>query len=125
MEERKSSRRVFRRIAGTVVSVLVFVGAIVALHTSGIAEFHRPDSGITTGLGPASSSIAVVNNSVDIVASSTVLVRRGEESILAGVAEVGAGELVVFDESGEFTVTRDDVRGRVLFVLPFLGYLGG
>lgn len=125
MEERKSSRRVFRRIVGTVVSVLVFIGAIVGLHTSGIAEFHRPDSGITTGLGPASSSIAVVNNSVDIVASSTVLVRRGEESILAGVAEVGAGELVVFDESGEFTVTRDDVCGRVLFVLPFLGYLGG
>lgn len=125
MEERKSSRRVFRRVVGTALSVVVFAGAIVALHTTGIAEFHRPDSGITTGLGPASSSIAVVNNSVDIVSSSTVLVKRGEESILAGVAEVADGSLVVFDETGQFTVARDEVRGRVLFVLPFLGYLGG
>lgn len=125
VQERKSARRVVRRaigIAGSVLAIAVIVGG---LHLSGIAEFHRPDSGITTGLGPASSSIAVVNNSVDIVSSSTVLVIRGNESILAGVTEVGDGELTVFDESGPFTVSRDDVRGRVLFVLPFLGYLGG
>jgi uncharacterized protein YacL len=125
MQEKRNSRRVVRRIIGIFVSVLAAAAAIVALNMSGIAEFHRPDSGITTGLGPASSSIAVVNNSVDIVSSSTVLIVRGEESILAGVAEVDDGELVVFDESGQFTVSRDDVQGRVLFVLPFLGYLGG
>jgi len=125
MQEKRNSRRAIRRLIGIAVSGLVVAAAIAALHISGIAEFHRPDSGITTGLGPASSSIAVVNNSVDIVSSSTVLFVRGEESILAGVAEVGDGELVVFDESGQFTVSRDDVQGRVLFVLPFLGYLGG
>jgi hypothetical protein len=125
MEENRIRRRAARRIVGTSVSMLVTAGVLVGLHLSGIAEFHRPDSGITTGLGPASSSIAVVNNNVDIVSSSTVLVLRGEESVLAGVAEVGDGELVVFDETGQFTVSRDDVQGRVLFVLPFLGYLGG
>ena len=125
MEEQRNSRRVMRRIVTAVASVAVVLGTIVALNVTGIAEFHRPDSGITTGLGPASSSIAVVNNSVDIVSSSTVLIKRGEDSVLAGVAEVGDGELVVFDESGQFTVSREDVQGRVLFVLPFLGYLGG
>ena len=125
MEEKRNSRRTMRRIVTAVASVGVIVGTIIALNATGIAEFHRPDSGITTGLGPASSSIAVVNNSVDIVSSSTVLLVRGEKSILAGVAEVGDGELVVFDETGQFTVSRDDVQGRVLFVLPFLGYLGG
>lgn len=125
MEEKRNSRRIVRRVVTAVASVSVVVGTIIVLNVSGIAEFHRPDSGITTGLGPASSSIAVVNNSVDIVSSSTVLINRGEDSILAGVAEVGDGELVVFDESGQFTVSREDVQGRVLFVLPFLGYLGG
>lgn len=125
MEEKKTRRRAVRRIVGTAISVLVTAGVLVGLHISGIAEFHRPDSGITTGLGPASSSIAVVNNNVDIVSSSTVLVTRGDSAVLAGVAEVGDGELVVFDESGQFTVSREDVQGRVLFVLPFLGYLGG
>ena len=125
MIEKRNSRKVLRRAVVTIASVLAFAGVITALNVSGIAEFHRPDSGITTGLGPASSSIAVVNNSVDIVSSSTVLITRGDESVLAGVAEVGDGSLVVFDETGQFTVSRDDVRGRVLFVLPFLGYLGG
>jgi hypothetical protein len=125
MTEKRNSRKALRRTVVTIASVLVFVGVITALNVSGIAEFHRPDSGITTGLGPASSSIAVVNNSVDIVSSSTVLITRGDESVLAGVAEVGDGSLVVFDETGQFTVSRDDVQGRVLFVLPFLGYLGG
>jgi hypothetical protein len=125
MTEKRNSRKVLRRTVVATASVLAFAGAIAALHVSGIAEFHRPGSGITTGLGPASSSIAVVNNSVDIVSSSTVLITRGDESVLAGVAEVGDGSLVVFDETGQFTVSRDDVRGRVLFVLPFLGYLGG
>jgi hypothetical protein len=125
MQEKRNSHRVIRRIVIAVASVAVVAGAITALNVTGIAEFHRPDSGITTGLGPASSSIAVVNNSVDIVSSSTVLITRGEDSILAGVAEVGDGSLVVFDETGQFTVARDDVQGRVLFVLPFLGYLGG
>jgi hypothetical protein len=125
MTEKRNSRQALRRTVVTIASVLAFVGVITALNVSGVAEFHRPDSGITTGLGPASSSIAVVNNSVDIVSSSTVLIKRGDDSILAGVAEVGDGSLVVFDETGQFTVTRDDVQGRVLFVLPFLGYLGG
>jgi hypothetical protein len=125
MIEKRNSRKALRRAVVTIASVLAFVGVITALNVSGIAEFHRPDSGITTGLGPASSSIAVVNNSVDIVSSSTVLITRGDESVLAGVAEVGDGSLVVFDETGQFTVARDDVQGRVLFVLPFLGYLGG
>lgn len=125
MHERRSARRVFRRAMAIAVSVLIFVGTLVALHASGIAQFHRPDSGLTTGLGPASSAIAVVNNSVDIVSSSTVLVMRGNEVILAGVAEVGDNELTVFDESGPFTISREDVLGRLLFVLPFLGYLGG
>lgn len=125
MTEKRNSRKALRRTVVTIASVLAFVGVITALNVSGVAEFHRPDSGITTGLGPASSSIAVVNNSVDIVSSSTVLINRGDDSILAGVAEVGDGSLVVFDETGQFTVARDDVQGRVLFVLPFLGYLGG
>jgi hypothetical protein len=125
MTEKRNSRRDLRRVVVTIASVLAFAGVITALNVSGIAEFHRPDSGITTGLGPASSSIAVVNNSVDIVSSSTVLITRGGDSILAGVAEVSDGSLVVFDETGQFTVSRDDVQGRVLFVLPFLGYLGG
>jgi hypothetical protein len=125
MTEKRNSRKVLRRAVVTIASVLAFVGVITALNVSGVAEFHRPDSGITTGLGPASSSIAVVNNSVDIVSSSTVLINRGDDSILAGVAEVGDGSLVVFDETGQFTVAREDVQGRVLFVLPFLGYFGG
>lgn len=125
MEEKRIKRRAVRRIVGTGIGILVTAGVLVGLHMSGISEFHRPDSGITTGLGPASSSIAVVNNNVDIVSSSTVLVTRGDSAVLAGVAEVGDGELIVFDESGQFTVPRDEVQGRVLFVLPFLGYLGG
>ncbi len=125
MEEKRTRRRAVRRIVAAFVSVLAVTGVLVGLHVSGIAEFHRPDSGITTGLGPASSSVAVVNNTVDIISSSTVLVNRDGKAILAGVADVGDGELVVFDESGQFTVARNDIEGRVLFVLPFLGYLGG
>lgn len=125
MDEKRTRRRAVRRIVATLVGVLAFTAVLVGVHVSGIAEFHRPDSGITTGLGPASSSVAVVNNTVDIVSSSTVLVNRDGRAILAGVAEVGDGELVVFDESGQFTVSRKDIEGRVLFVLPFLGYLGG
>ena len=114
-----------KRIAIFIGALLLLVGAVFGLRAADILYFLSPDSGLTTGLGGAETSIAAVNPRADISPDSTVIVEVDGRLAMVGVAQVGADELLVFTGASRSVVPRDDVVGRVLFVIPFLGYLSG
>jgi len=118
-------RNLVKRIAIFIGALLLLVGAVFGLRAADILYFLSPDSGLTTGLGGAETSIAAVNPRADISPDSTVIVEVDGRLAMVGVAQVGADELLVFTGASRLVVPRDDVVGRVLFVIPFLGYLSG
>ncbi len=103
----------------------LLVGAVFGLRAAEILYFVHPQSGLTTGLGGAETSIAAVNPRADMAPNSTVVVDIDGSLVIVGVSQVGGNDLFVFNGSGQSVVSQDDVVGRVIFVIPFLGYLAG
>ncbi|MDB4607068.1 hypothetical protein OAH31_01030 [Pontimonas sp.] len=124
---RRSARRrnLVKRIAIFVGGLLLLVGAVIGLRAADILYFVNPDRGLTTGLGGAETSIAAVNPRAGISPDSTVIAEIDGRLVMVGVAQVGGDELLVFTGASRLVVPKEDVVGRVLFVIPFLGYLSG
>jgi len=114
---------IMKRIALIGGVILAIVGLVFGLRAADILYLEHPQGGITTGLGPASSALVAVSPQADISPSSTVLVKVGGETLLVAVAEVGGDQLLVTSGNGKLVVSEDELVGRVLFVIPFLGYL--
>lgn len=118
-------RNLVKRISIFIGGLLLLVGAVFGLRAVDILYFVSPDTGLTTGLGGAETSIAAVNPRADISPDSTVIAEIDGRLVMVGVAQVGGDELLVFTGASRLVVPKEDVVGRVLFVIPFLGYLSG
>ncbi len=118
-------RNLVKRISIFIGGLLLLVGAVFGLRAADILYFVSPDSGLTTGLGGAETSIAAVNPRADISPDSTVIAEIDGRLVMVGVAQVGGDEILVFTGASRLVVPKEDVVGRVLFVIPFLGYLSG
>ena len=118
-------RNLVKRISIFIGGLLLLVGAVFGLRAADILYFVSPDSGLTTGLGGAETSIAAVNPRAGISPDSTVIAEIDGRLVMVGVAQVGGDELLVFTGASRLVVPKEDVVGRVLFVIPFLGYLSG
>lgn len=66
-----------------------------------------------------------MNPQADISPNSTVIVEIDGGLMMVGVAQVGGDQLLVSLGDGQKIVPQKDVVGRVLFVIPFVGYLFG
>jgi hypothetical protein len=108
--------------AGVIAAIALTVGV---LRWTNVLAFEHPTSGLTTGLGGAESSLAAVSPGANVEPSSTVLARIDGENVLVAVVQVGGDQYLVSTGTSQAVVNRDDVVGRVLFVVPFLGYVAG
>lgn len=116
-------KKVLKRIIFFSLGVLLLIGTVLGLRATDILYFVTPDSGLSTGLGGANTSIAAVNPQAHSSPDSTIIAEVDGRYVMVGVAEVGEDKLLVFTGSERLVVPIEDVIGRVIFVIPFLGYL--
>lgn len=110
----------------TVALILATVTAvIVGLRISNLVLFEHPDGGLTGGLGPASSTVVAVGPGAPLEPNASVLAEIDGVSQVAGVVEVGDRDVLVFTGDGQVVVPLEKITGRVLLVVPFIGYLLG
>ncbi len=117
--------QMLRRLIWTLSSIAVIAAIIVGLSAANLVRFVHPDSGLTNTLGAADTTIAVVGPTVDLEPESSVLFMDSSNYVLGGVVAVAEGSSLVYTGQGQATVKREDIIGRVLFVIPFIGVLAG
>lgn len=121
----RKARPMWKRL-GITAAVIGLIAVIIAgLRFTGIASFEHPDGGLTGGLGSAESTFVAISPSASIEPNASVLVTVDGENLIAGVIQVGPDDVLVFTGDGQQVVDSADVLGRVLFVVPFIGYLAG
>lgn len=121
----RKARTMWKRL-GITAAVIGLIAVIIAgLRFTGVASFEHPDGGLTGGLGSAESTFVAISPSASIEPNASVLVTINGENLIAGVVQVGPEEVLVFTGDGQEVVDDSDVLGRVLFVVPFIGYLAG
>lgn len=121
----RKARTMWKRL-GITAAVIGLIAVIIAgLRFTGVASFEHPDGGLTGGLGSAESTFVAISPSASIEPNASVLVTIDGENLIAGVVQVGPDEVLVFTGDGQEVVNASDVLGRVLFVVPFIGYLAG
>jgi hypothetical protein len=110
----------------TVGVVLATVAAVIAgLRLANLVLFEHPEGGLTGGLGPASSTLVAIGPGSPIEPNASVLAKIDGVSQVAGVVEVGDHDVLVFTGDGQVVVPLDKIAGRVLLVVPFIGYIFG
>lgn len=125
LEEQPRGRRMLKRAIVLVSIVLGVVAVVVTLRLTNTVYFEHPTGGLSTSLGGAGSSIVAVNPGSDVEPNSTVIATIDGQRTLVAVAQVGGDQYLVYNGSSQTVVNKSDVVGRVLFVVPFLGYLAG
>lgn len=118
-------KRAFIRSGVLMACIGVLAGAIFGLRAANIVYLEHPTRGITTGLGGAESAIAVVSPGAALEVSATVIAEHEGEKVLAAVTAIEAGQTLLVTGFGQIVVPVEDVTGRLLFVIPFLGYVLG
>lgn len=121
----KRRRTMVRRLLWTLGSIGLVAAIVAALSATNLVRFVHPDAGLTNTLGGAETTIAVVGPSVDLEPESSVLFTDNADFVLGGVIAVEEDKTLVYTGQGQIVVDRDDVVGRVLFVVPFLGLVAG
>ncbi|MEN9324363.1 MAG: hypothetical protein RL414_117 [Actinomycetota bacterium] len=112
-----------RIIKGLVPAVVV----ILLLGFLGIRIGH-PRSGLSTALGSASSSVVIYKSTQNLSVGNKYFGDNDVKAlspVLGQVSEVGKDFYTI--KNGKFLerVTKKQVRGKMLVVIPFLGYLFG
>ncbi len=108
-------------------AVLTVLALIVASSLLGLRITH-PHGGVTHALGGAESSLVVYRATKNMSAGDKAIVISGDKSIspVLGVVTAVTGD-TYSTNNGTVTesITRDNVQGKVLFVIPFLGSVLG
>jgi hypothetical protein len=108
------------------LTVLIAIGVIaLAIGPVGI-RFAHPRDGIGTFAGSASSSIAVVIPIKEPKVGMNVITEiknRQEGPILGAISVASNDDLLISTEKNSFQVKSDDLHGRVVAVLPFMGLI--
>ena len=109
----------------TVKRITAILGVLVLLGVFGIRVGH-PNSGLSTALGSASSSIVVYKTDKNLEVGDKIFGASLDKSlspVLGEVAEKGRDDYAV--QNGTFLerMTTEDTRGKMIVVIPFIGYL--
>ena len=123
----KTGRRegMVKRIAWSAGIILVLVGLVLGLRATNILHFEHPSSGVKTGLGDANSSVFAITPGGDLEPGSTIVALIDGEKVAVSVIQMAEENLLVSSGSGQRVIVVSDVLGRVVFVVPFIGYLAG
>lgn len=103
--------------------ILVLTGIIFGLRASNVLYFEHPSSGVTTGLGGANTAVFAVTPGGDLEPGSTIVALLDDEKVAVTVIQMAEDKLLVSGGSGQRVIEVPDVIGRVVFVVPFIGYL--
>ena len=114
-----------RRIAWSAGIIFVLVAMVFGLRVTNILHFEHPSSGLKTGLGDADSSVLAITPGGDLEPGSTIVALIDGEKVAVSVIQMAEDKLLVSGGSGQRVIAVSDVLGRVVFVVPFIGYLAG
>lgn len=106
---------------------IVLVISVILLYALGFRVSH-PQSGLGTSLGSASSSIVIIKESGVYSVGEKVVAQSASAELSPVLGEVTAVADSVYSVSnGVFleSIDGDEVRGRMIFIVPFLGHLFG
>lgn len=105
--------------AGVIILVLV-------LFLFGFRVEH-PKAGLANAVGSAQSSIVIVKKADNYVSGDKIVAHTlvGETPVLGIVASVTDGSIELILERSVARTTPDQVSGKLLFVIPFVGTVLG
>lgn len=88
-------------------------------------SFQHPKDGLNNALGTAESSIVLVREVDKVKAGDKIVAaaKVGESPVLGIVASVENGSIELVLERSIARSTQDQVAGKLLLVIPFVGYL--
>ncbi|MEN9324781.1 MAG: hypothetical protein RL414_535 [Actinomycetota bacterium] len=98
---------------------------IVALFAFGIRASH-PHGGLTNALGSAKSGIAIYKKTQTVDTGAKIVYVSDKKEISPALGSVIGKNPKYYDiENGQFLegVNPENVQGKLLFVVPFLGYI--
>ena len=109
----------------TVKRITAILGVVLLLGLFGVRVGH-PNSGLSTALGSASSSVVVYKVNNNLAVGDKIFGESLDKSlspVLGEVVEKGKDFYTV--QNGKFLerISQDDSRGKLIVVIPFLGYL--
>jgi len=109
------------------IKVLIGLVAVVIVSTfMGIGVAH-PQAGLSTALGSAKSSLVIYRDTDEISAGDRVVANvEGDLSpVFAVVTSTENGSLAVQFQGSFFSVKSEDIKGKMIVVVPFFGALVG
>lgn len=86
---------------------------------------QHPKNGLSNALGSAESSLVIVRQTEEIKPGDKVVAAAqvGESPVLGIVATVSEDSIELHVENGIARTTQDKVSGKLLIVIPFVGYI--
>ena len=102
--------------------------AIVVVLLLGVLGFRvgHPQSGLSTALGSASSSVVIYKANKDLTQGEKIFGASEDPKLSPVLGEVAdSGKDYYSVQNGKFLerVTRENTRGKLIVVIPFFGYL--
>ena len=109
----------------TMKRITAVLGVLVLLGLFGVRIGH-PNSGLSTALGSASSSLVIYKADKSLDTGDKIFGASEDPKlspVLGEVADKGDDYYTV--QNGKFLerVTKEDTRGKMIVVIPFFGYL--
>ena len=109
----------------TLKRAIAVVGVLAILGILGIRVGH-PNSGLSTALGSASSSVVIYKVNKDLAIGDKIFGASEDPTlspVLGEVADKGEGYFSV--QHGKFLerMTTENTRGKMIAVVPFIGYI--
>jgi hypothetical protein len=104
---------------------LFVIAAILLFYVLGIRVVH-PKGGLSNGLGSAASGLVLYKTGTESVIGTKVIVdfsKPHESPILAAIASNQKASITVQTGSKLEEVQTNQIRGRLLVMVPFLGEL--
>lgn len=104
-----------------VTIIAIFLAVLFAF---GLRVQH-PQAGLGNALGSAESSLVIVKQTTSVKSGDKIVAATniGESPVLGIVATIENGSIEMLVEKGVARTTPEQVSGKLLVVIPFVGYL--
>ncbi len=105
----------------------VFILAIALLFVLGFRVGH-PQAGLTNALGSAESSLVIYQSTDSYSVGQKVIAKSGDASLSPFLGQITGATGDRYDVgNGRFSesLTGADIKGKMIFVIPFLGKILG
>jgi hypothetical protein len=121
-EKSKSKDKILRwGLSTAIITLLAFIILVVL----GL-RFAHPVAGVGTSLGGASSAIAVVKSQANYKSGDVVISDSPQNQptpVMAVVDSINDRTISLSTESDNFEVRLDQLHGKVIAILPFIGQI--